>query len=185
MREVAGSSPEDRSTTIVRGAALSRQSLAAEVRLAFSVRRSGPRCPWTVRSSSHEDRSAAGSRLSPENRSAVGVLGSGTGLPSTATSSSPENRSAAVKQPSATDSSLRAGLPLDASLGAGTPAAGLWSLLLWNRQIGLNLEQVPWRSMGCFSVTLVHAQGFCSLGLREVLRSLSCCLDSLTSSSKW
>ena len=98
--------------------------------------------------------SAAGSRpsatgSSPEDRSAAGVLGSGTGLPSTATSSSREDRSAAGNEPSATDSSpsaegVRAGLPLDAPLGAGTLAAGALTLLvvtavdsskagLWNR----------------------------------------------------
>jgi hypothetical protein len=139
--EVTGSSPKDRSTTVVRPASPLRPSTAVitavEVMVASSVRRSGPRFPTTATRSSPEDRSAAGSgpsatSSSPEDRSAVGVLGSDPGLPTTATSSSPEDRSAAGNEPSATDSSpedrsaegVRAGHPLDAPRGAGSLAAG-------------------------------------------------------------
>jgi len=97
---------------------------AVEVIVASSVRRSGLRFPTTATSSSTKDRSAAGGRpsatgSSPEDRSAVGVLGSDTGLPTTATDSSPEDHSA---------KGVRAGLPLDAPLGAGALAA--WDLTI-------------------------------------------------------
>ena len=123
--------PEDRSTTIVCLASPLRPSFAViaavEVRIASSVCRSGPRFPTTVTNSSPEDRSTVGN-----GPSAMG--------------SSPEDRS---------EEGVRAGLPLDAPLGAGTLAAGAL----------LRHSSTYWYSQNRFSTYLVRTCTICTPGL--------------------
>jgi hypothetical protein len=140
--KVTGSSPEDRSTTVVRLASPLRPSsaviAAVEVMVASSVRRSGPIFPTTA-------------TTSPEHRSAAGSRPSATGF-------SPEDRSAAGNKPSATDSSpedhsaegVRAG-EVQALLLQGI--GHFWSQQLWTLHVGWTLEQMTWRSLGFFWVS--------------------------------
>ena len=108
MLEVTVSSPEDRSTTIVRSTVLSRPSLYeviwSLVPSGSSVLGSCPEFPSTVAVSSSEDRSTAGSRpsvtvSSHEDRSTAGVLSSDLRLPTTVAVSSSEDRSTAGTRP--------------------------------------------------------------------------------------